>query len=107
MLSAAERSMGRKKKKTINLTKLEPEEKLKYEIAEELGLLDRVMQDGFEVESDKIESPNEVNAKYVRRIIELAKERNVKLLFVKSPDTGWKEKQHNYIQKIADENDER
>ena len=47
MLSAAERSMGRKKKKTINLTKLEPEEKLKYEIAEELGLLDRVMQDGW------------------------------------------------------------
>jgi len=39
--------MGRKKKKTINLTKLEPEEKLKYEIAEELGLLDRVMQDGW------------------------------------------------------------
>ena len=47
MLSAAERSMGRKKKKTINLTKLEPKEKLKYEIAEELGLLDRVMQDGW------------------------------------------------------------
>ena len=33
--------------KTINLTELEPEEKLKYEIAEELGLLDRVMQDGW------------------------------------------------------------
>ena len=28
--------MGRKKEKTINLTELEPEEKLKYEIAEEL-----------------------------------------------------------------------
>ena len=39
--------MGRKKEKTINLTELEPEEKLKYEIAEELGLLDRVMQDGW------------------------------------------------------------
>lgn len=47
MLDAAIRSMGRKKKKMINLTKLEPEEKLKYEIAEELGLLDRVMQDGW------------------------------------------------------------
>ena len=43
MLYAAIRSMGRKKEKTINLTELEPEEKLKYEIAEELGLLDRVM----------------------------------------------------------------
>ena len=39
--------MGRKKEKTINLTELEPKEKLKYEIAEELGLLDRVMQDGW------------------------------------------------------------
>lgn len=47
MLYAAIRSMGRKKEKTINLTELEPEEKLKYEIAEELGLLDRVMQDGW------------------------------------------------------------
>ena len=37
--------MGRKKEKTINLTELEPKEK--YEIAEELGLLDRVMQDGW------------------------------------------------------------
>ena len=36
MLYAAIRSMGRKKEKTINLTELEPEEKLKYEIAEEL-----------------------------------------------------------------------
>ena len=42
MLYAAIRSMGRKKEKTINLTELGPEEKLKYEIAEELGLLDRV-----------------------------------------------------------------
>ena len=33
--------MGRKKEKTINLTELEPEEKLKYEIAEELGLRSR------------------------------------------------------------------
>ena len=41
MLYAAIRSMGRKKEKTINLTELEPEEKLKYEIAEELGLLDQ------------------------------------------------------------------
>ena len=44
MLYAAIRSMGRKKEKTINLTELEPKEKLKYEIAEEL---DRVMQDGW------------------------------------------------------------
>ena len=39
--------MGRKKEKKINLAKLEPEEKLKYEIAEELGLLDRVMTEGW------------------------------------------------------------
>ena len=36
-----------KKKGKDDLTELGPEEKLKYEIAEELGLLDRVMQDGW------------------------------------------------------------
>ena len=36
------------KKKKIILSELEPEEKLKYEIAEELGLLDQVMQKGWE-----------------------------------------------------------
>ena len=34
--------MSKKKEKPICLSKLEPEEKLKYEIAEELGLLDKV-----------------------------------------------------------------
>ena len=35
--------MGKKKEKPINLNELEEEEKMKYEIAEELGLLDRVL----------------------------------------------------------------
>lgn len=38
--------MPRKEKK-IDLQNLEPEEKLKYEIAQELGLLDRVLSDGW------------------------------------------------------------
>lgn len=45
--------MSEKKKKPIDLKNLEPEEKLKYEIAEELGLLDRVMQDGWKSLSSK------------------------------------------------------
>lgn len=42
-----------KKEKKINLEELTEEEKLKYEIAEELGLLDRVMQDGWKSLSSK------------------------------------------------------
>lgn len=38
--------MSSKKKTPIHLEDLTPDEKVKYEIAEELGLLDRVMQDG-------------------------------------------------------------
>ncbi len=34
-------------KKEINLEELDIYEKMKYEIAEELGLLDRVMEDGW------------------------------------------------------------
>jgi len=39
--------MAKKKEKKINLNHLEPEEKLKYEVAEELGLLDRVLSQGW------------------------------------------------------------
>ena len=39
--------MGKKTEKPIDLKNLEPEEKLKYEVAEELGLLDRVMEHGW------------------------------------------------------------
>ena len=36
-----------KKEKKINLRELTPEESLKYEIAEELGLLDKVLDKGL------------------------------------------------------------
>lgn len=39
--------MSRKKEKKIDLEHLEPNEKVKYEIAEELGVLDRVMDGGW------------------------------------------------------------
>ncbi|HIY62112.1 MAG TPA: alpha/beta-type small acid-soluble spore protein [Candidatus Mediterraneibacter stercoripullorum] len=39
--------MSKKKEKPVNLEQLEPEEKLKYEVAEELGLLDKVMEQGW------------------------------------------------------------
>lgn len=35
------------KKKVINLQELDEREKMKYEIAEELGLLDRVLENGW------------------------------------------------------------
>ncbi len=42
-----------KKEKKIDLNNLEPGEELKYEIAEELGLLDRVLEDGWKSLSAK------------------------------------------------------
>lgn len=39
--------------KKIDLQSLSSEEKLKYEIAEELGLLDRVLEDGWKTLSAK------------------------------------------------------
>ena len=39
--------MGKKKEKKIDLHKIKPEEQLKYEIAEELGLLDKVVKSGW------------------------------------------------------------
>ncbi|MGF0032069.1 small, acid-soluble spore protein, alpha/beta type [Bariatricus sp. SGI.154] len=45
--------MSAKKNKPIKLDELTQEEKLKYEIAEELGLLDKVMQEGWKSLSSK------------------------------------------------------
>ena len=45
--------MSKKKDQTINLSQMEPEEKLKYEIAEELGLLDQVLENGWKSLSSK------------------------------------------------------
>ena len=39
--------MSKKTEKPIDLKNLEPEEKLKYEVAEELGLMDKVLSQGW------------------------------------------------------------
>ena len=45
--------MNRKKEEKIDLTKIAPEEKVKYEIARELGLLDQVLVSGWKSLSAK------------------------------------------------------
>lgn len=45
--------MSKKKEKPINLRLITPEERLKYEIAEELGLLDKVLSEGWKSLSSK------------------------------------------------------
>lgn len=45
--------MAGKKNKPIKLEELTQEEMMKYEIAEELGLLDKVMQEGWRSLSSK------------------------------------------------------
>ncbi len=45
--------MSSKKNKPIKLEELTKEELIKYEIAEELGLLDRVLEDGWRSLSSK------------------------------------------------------
>ena len=41
------------KKKELNIRELSGEEKMKYEIAEELGLFDRVLEEGWKTLSAK------------------------------------------------------
>ena len=45
--------MNRKKEEKIDLTKIAPEEKVKYEIARERGLLDQVLESGWKSLSAK------------------------------------------------------
>lgn len=42
-----ERVMAKKEKLPIVLSEIEPKDKLKYEVAEELGLLDKVLSEGW------------------------------------------------------------
>ena len=46
-------AMAKKKNTPVRLDQLTEEEKMKYEIADELGLLDRVMKDGWKSLSTK------------------------------------------------------
>ena len=39
--------MSKKKQKEIQLSELTQEEKMKYEVADELGLLDKVLKEGW------------------------------------------------------------
>lgn len=45
--------MSNKKEKEIDFANLDPKDQLKYEIAEELGLLDRVKEGGWKSLSSK------------------------------------------------------
>lgn len=50
--------MSGKKSKTIDPANLDPDEKLKYEVAEEIGLLDKVMTEGWKSLTSKETSPS-------------------------------------------------
>lgn len=63
------------KNKEIQLNELSEEEKLKYEIAEELGLLERVMQDGWRSLSSKETGKIGGLVTKKRREMKVAKER--------------------------------
>ena len=59
--------MAKKKDTPVRLDQLTEEEKMKYEIADELGLLDRVMKDGWKSLSSK--GCNTAVTQYIREII--------------------------------------
>ena len=63
--------MSKSKKKKVDLANLTPEEELKYEIAE-LGLLDRVLEDGWKSLSAK--ETGRIGGLMTRRKRELQKE---------------------------------
>lgn len=60
-----------KKRKPIILSEIKPEEKIKYEIAEELGLLDRVLKEGWQTLSAK--ETGRIGGMMARRARESAK----------------------------------
>ena len=45
--------MSKKKQKEIHISELTEEERMKYEVAEELGLLDKVLKEGWRALTSK------------------------------------------------------
>ena len=45
--------MSKKKQKEIRISELTEEERMKYEVAEELGLLDKVLKEGWRALTSK------------------------------------------------------
>ena len=65
----------KKQDKTIDLKNLPPKDKMKYEIAEELGLLDRVKKDGWKSLSAK--ETGRIGGIMTRRMREAEKKKSV------------------------------
>ena len=63
----------KKQDKTIDLKNMTPKDKMKYEIAEELGLLDRVKKDGWKSLSAK--ETGRIGGIMTRRMREAEKKR--------------------------------
>ena len=70
--------MAKKKEKKVDLHKLTPEDQLKYEIAEELGLLDKVVKNGWKSlsskESGKIGGVMAIRKKQLRQSLTVSDE---------------------------------
>ena len=58
--------------------------------------------DGFKIKSDKKKSANKFYLKYLKRIVKLAEENNIKLVFFKTPDASWSYKRYNLAKGLAD-----
>jgi len=61
--------------------------------------------DGLVIKTDEVEDVHESIAEYDITFIEYAKEQGIPLLFIKTPDVTWNEKQHNYIKMLAEKYD--
>lgn len=60
--------------------------------------------DYLAVPTDGVETIPEDTMVYIQKIIDLCKERDIRLVITKVPTAGWTYEKHNAIQNIADEN---
>jgi len=59
--------------------------------------------DGFDKKVVETSEYNATNKSYVKRIAEFAKENNIELVLLRTPDTTWSVKKYNYVNNIAKE----
>ncbi|MGN0521693.1 MAG: hypothetical protein ACI4IQ_03540, partial [Eubacterium sp.] len=57
-----------------------------------------------DTEADNDKKLNEVQAGYFQKIIDLCKEKDLELVIIKTPKQSWTKAGHDYVQRVADEN---
>ena len=73
----------------------------KYRASYSATKAEKGLYDGFDENPDATGTYNSTNKDYLKRLVDIANQKNIKLLFYRAPDSTWSVKQYNYVKEYA------